>query len=157
MATFKLQFMASDHQVYDGEAVSVTVPTIEGKAGILAHHSNAIMAIVAGTIEYVPAMEEDAGIDEQTDRAMGAISEGGRRSVVVSDGLAKVENNVVMILVDTAENPDFIDEARARKAEARARRKLEIQKSRRDRVYLEAALSRAISRINAAESRKRIK
>ena len=105
MATFKLHFMASEHMVYDGEAESVSLMTTEGSIGILAHHSNLIMAVVPGIVEYVPAGEDAkaAGLD-------------GKQVSVVSDGLLKVENNEVMILVDTAEHPAEIDEARARRA-----------------------------------------
>ena len=105
MDNFKLQFMASDHMVYEGDAQSVSLPTTEGSVGILAHHSNIIMAIVPGEIVYQPA---------------GA----GRETVIVSDGLLKVENGEVMILVDTAERPEEIDEARARRAEEKAREDL---------------------------------
>ena len=111
--TFKLQIMASDHTVYDGDAVSVSLPTTEGSVGILADHSNVIMAVVPGTIEYVPVGEAAA--------EMGL---SGRQSVVVSDGLLKVEGGEVMILVDTAERPEDIDEARAIRAEEKAREEL---------------------------------
>ena len=96
--------MASEHMVYDGDAESVSLMTTEGSIGILAHHSNLIMAVVPGIVEYVPA-GEDA-------KAAGL---SGKQVVVVSDGLLKVENNEVMILVDTAEHPDDIDEARAKR------------------------------------------
>ena len=111
MATFKLHFMASEHMVYDGDAESVSLMTTEGSIGILAHHSNLIMAVVPGIVEYVPVGEaaKEAGMS-------------GKQISVVSDGLLKVENNEVMILVDTAEHPEEIDEARARRAEEQARR-----------------------------------
>ena len=102
--------MASDHMVYDGDALSVTLPTTEGSIGILAQHSNLIMAVIPGTIEYVPygKAAQEAGLS-------------GRQTIIVSDGLLKVENGEVMILVDTAERPEDIDEARARRAEEQAR------------------------------------
>ena len=113
MATFKLHFMASEHMVYDGDAESVSLMTTEGSIGILAYHSNLIMAVVPGIVEYVPAGEaaKEAGMS-------------GKQISVVSDGLLKVENNEVMILVDTAENPEDIDEARARRAEEQQGRPL---------------------------------
>ena len=140
MATFKLHFMASEHMVYDGDAESVSLMTTEGSIGILAHHSNLIMAVVPGIVEYVPVGEDakDAGKD-------------GRQVVVVSDGLLKVENNEVMILVDTAENPEEIDEARARRAEEQAREALKRANSNRDVALASAELSRAMSRIKASK------
>ena len=140
MDSFKLHFMASEHMVYDGDAESVSLMTTEGSIGILAHHSNLIMAVVPGIIEYVPAGED-------------AIAAGlsGRQSSVVSDGLLKVENNEVMILVDTAENPAEIDEARARRAEEQAREDLKRANSNRDVALASAELSRAMSRIKASK------
>ena len=107
MATFKLHFMASEHMVYDGDAESVSLMTTEGSIGILANHSNLIMAVVPGIVEYVPAGEEA--------KALGL---SGKQYSVVSDGLLKVENNEVMILVDTAELPEEIDEAAEEAVEA---------------------------------------
>ena len=140
MESFKLHFMASEHMVYDGDAESVSLMTTEGNIGILAHHSNLIMAVVPGIVEYVPAGEsaKEAGLS-------------GRQSVVVSDGLLKVENNEVMILVDTAELPEEIDEARARRAEEQAREALKRANSNRDVALASAELSRAMSRIKASK------
>lgn len=142
MATFKLHFMASDHMVYEGDAESVSVMTTEGSIGILAYHSNLIMAVVPGIVEYVPAGE-------------GAAASGmtGKQTSVVSDGLLKVENNDVMILVDTAENPDEIDEARAKRAEEKAREDLKRANSNRDVALASAELSRALSRIKASKNK----
>ena len=142
MATFKLHFMASDHMVYEGDAESVSLMTTEGSIGILAYHSNLIMAVVPGIVEYVPAGE-------------GAEASGltGKQISVVSDGLLKVENNDVMILVDTAENAEEIDEARAKRAEEKAREDLKRANSNRDVALASAELSRALSRIKASKSK----
>ena len=140
MDSFKLHFMASEHMVYDGDAQSVSLMTTEGSVGILAHHSNLIMAVVPGIVEYVP-VGEDA-------KAAGL---SGKQVSVVSDGLLKVENNEVMILVDTAEHPDEIDEARARRAEEQAREALRRANSNRDVALASAELSRAMSRIKASK------
>ena len=142
MATFKLHFMASDHMVYEGDAESVSLMTTEGSIGILAYHSNLIMAVVPGIVEYVPA-GKDAEASGLT----------GKQISVVSDGLLKVENNDVMILVDTAENPEEIDEARAKRAEEKAREDLKRANSNRDVALASAELSRALSRIKASKNK----
>ena len=134
MAVFRFEFMASDHVVYSGDAVSVVIPTTEGKAGILAHHSNVIMAIVPGVVEFVPAAD-------------GEGAQGERRIVVVSDGMIKVENNEVILLVDSAENPEDIDVNRAKRAADRARKELDKQRSRRELAAMDAELSRALNRL----------
>jgi F-type H+-transporting ATPase subunit epsilon len=142
MESFRLHFMASEHMVYDGEAESVSLMTTEGSIGILAHHSNLVMAVVPGVVEYVPAGEtaREAGLS-------------GRQTVVVSDGLLKVENNEVMLLVDTAERPEDIDEARAKRAEEQAREALKRANSNRDVALASAELSRAMSRIKASRNK----
>ena len=145
MATFKLHFMASDHMVYEGDAESVSVMTTEGSIGILAYHSNLIMAVVPGIVEYVPVGE--------VAKEMGLT---GKQYSVVSDGLLKVENNEVMILVDTAELPEEIDEARARRAEEKAREDMKRANSERDVALASAELSRAVSRIKASKHKHRL-
>ena len=140
MKSFKLQIMASNHTVYDGEAESVSLMTTEGSIGILADHSNLIMARVPGPLEYVPVPASE-----------------GRQSVVVSEGLLKVENGEVMIFVDTAEDLDDIDAARADLAAARAKEDLKRQLSRREYIAARAELSRAMSRLKATSGRKGVK
>ena len=139
MDNFKLQVMASDHMVFDGDAKIVSMFTTEGSVGIMAHHSNLIMAVVPGELEYEPA------------------DGSGRKMVIVSDGLLKVENGEVMILVDTAEAPDEIDEARAKRAEEQAREELKRANSNRDIALASAELSRALSRIKASRNKHKLK
>jgi F-type H+-transporting ATPase subunit epsilon len=137
MDNFKLQIMASDHMVFDGDAQSVSLPTTEGSVGILAHHSNIIMAVVPGEITYRAA-------------------DGSEETVIVSDGLLKVENGEAMILIDTAERPDEIDEARAQRAQERAREELRRANTNRDIALASAELSRAMNRIRASKKKHRI-
>lgn len=136
METFKLHLMASDHMVYDGDAKMVSLMTTEGSIGILANHANMIMAVVPGVLEYEPSG-----------------GSAGRQTVVVSDGLLKVENNEVMILVDTAEKPEDIDQKRAERAEERAKEALKRANSSRDVALASAELSRAMSRIKASRNK----
>ena len=137
MDNFKLQIMASDHMVFDGDAQSVSLPTTEGSVGILAHHSNIIMAVVPGEITYRAA-------------------DGSEETVIVSDGLLKVENGEAMILIDTAERPDEIDEARAQRAQERAREELRRANTNRDIALASAELSRAMNRIRSSKKKHRI-
>ncbi len=123
--------------VFDDDAQSVSLPTTEGSIGILAHHSNIIMAVVPGEITY-------------------RVANGDEDTVIVSDGLLKVENGEVMILVDTAERPDEIDEARAQRAEERAREELKRANTNRDIALASAELSRAMSRIKYSKKKHRV-
>ena len=107
----------------------------------MAHHMNIIMAVVPGTLTYVPIGEY--GVEE-------------KEEVIVSDGLLKVENGEVMILVDSAELPQDIDEARAKRAEDEAREKLSRANSSREMAMISAELSRAISRIKASKNKHKL-
>ena len=137
MDTYKLHFMASDHMVFEGDARSLSLPTTEGSVGVLAHHSNIIMAVVPGEAVYQPAS-------------------GDKEIVIVSDGLLKVENGEAVVLVDTAEKPEDIDEARARRAEEQAREDLKRANNNRDMAIASAEISRAMSRIKASKKKHRL-
>ena len=139
---FKLQIMASDHMVFDGNAEVVSLNTTEGSIGILAQHADIIMAVIPGILEYVPVSD-----------AEGNHVDTSRQTVVVSDGLLKVENGEVMILVETAERPEDIDEARARRAAEKAKEDLKRSRSNREHAIINAELSRALSRVKASKNR----
>ena len=145
MDSFKFRFMSSEHMVYDGDALSVSLMTTEGSVGILAHHANLIMAVVPGLVEFVPTgpVAEAEGLS-------------GKQVYAVSDGLLKVENNETIILVDTAEHPADIDEARARRAEEEAREALKRANTNRDAAFASAELSRAVSRIKASKHKHKL-
>lgn len=135
MDKYRLQIMAADHMVFDGDARSLSVHTTEGSIGVLAHHANLIMAIVPGELIFEPADGE------------------GKQSVIVSDGLLKVENGEAIVLVDTAEAPEDIDEARARRAEEDARESLKRANNNREMALASAELSRAMSRIKGSKKK----
>ena len=52
MKEFQLSILAAGKLFYQGSCVSLVVPTITGKQGIMANFCNTIGAIVAGTLEF---------------------------------------------------------------------------------------------------------
>ena len=128
MASFQVHILAADHTFYQGPCQSLIVPTPEGQYGVLAHHSNMISAIVPGTLQY---------------RVEGQPFQ----QAAVSSGLIKVENNDVLILVDTAERPEEIDENRARRSAEAAREAILQKRSIREYRSAQATLTRALSRL----------
>ena len=96
--TFTLRILATDRPFFEGECLSLVVPTASGQYGILAHHCNYVAAIVPGELDFTAVHD---GMSE-------------RFRAAVSEGIVKVESNEVIVLVDTAERPEEIDEARAR-------------------------------------------
>ena len=128
MEEFQVKILASDHPFYEGKCYSLVIPTLRGMYGIHAHHSNMITAIIPGTLQY-------------------QIVPGALLEAAVSNGLAKVENGEVLILVDTAERPEEIDKNRAERAAAAAKEALLQKRSIREYRLAEANLARAINRL----------
>ena len=128
MKTFMLSVLAADSCIYVGECSSVILPAADGQYGVLADHSNTISAVVPGLLEYT-------------------LPNGEVQSVAVSNGMVKIENNEVMILVDSAERPEEIDIRRAERAAAEAREQMLQKKSIMEYRTAEAYLARALNRI----------
>ncbi|MCR5214693.1 MAG: ATP synthase F1 subunit epsilon [Eubacterium sp.] len=128
MNTFKIKILEADNTFYDGEMQSITVPAVDGEYGVLANHQNLVVAIVPGIMRCTYA-------------------DGSTGSAVLSDGMMRIEDNDVLILVDSAEWPDEIDEARVRAKEAAAREAMLQKKSMREHALAEASLKRAIARM----------
>lgn len=128
MDTFQVHILAADKTLYEGPCVSLTIPASDGERGILAHHSGMMAAIVPGTIRWQPPG--------------GAV-----QLAAVSPGMVKVENNEVLVLVDSAERPEEIDEARARREADEAREALLQKKSRQEHQLAQATLARALNRL----------
>ena len=128
MENFPVHILAADEPFYEGPCQSLSVPTTTGMYGVLAHHTNVIMAIVPGTLRY-----RCEGQEEQL--------------AAVSAGLMKVENGEVLILVDSAERPDEIDANRAKRAADRAKEELLQKKSIQEYRMAQSNVARALSRL----------
>lgn len=133
MNTFQVHILAADRTLYEGPCVSLTIPASDGERGILAHHSVMTAAIVPGMLRYQPPGQET-------------------KLLAVSPGMVKVEHNEVLVLVDSAERPDEIDEARARREADQARETLLQKKSRQEHQLAQAALARALNRLRVKHS-----
>ena len=128
MDTFQVHILAAARTLYEGPCVSLTIPASDGERGILAHHASMMAAIVPGTLRYQPPGEEV-------------------QLAAVSLGMVKVEVNEVLVLVDSAERPEEIDEARARREADQAREALLQRKSRQEYQLAQASLARALNRL----------
>ena len=128
MKPFSVHILAADNVFYQGPCESLIVPTIDGQYGILADHSNTISAIVPGVLTYrVPGGTEQIS--------------------AVSAGLVKIEDNDVLVLVDTAERPEDIDANRARRAADEAKEALLQKRSMQEYQAAQVNLARAINRL----------
>ena len=128
MKPFPVHILAADHAFFEGECTSLILPTVDGQYGVLAGHSNAIGAIVPGTLTCRTAAGETL-------------------YAAVSAGLVKVEDGEVLVLVDAAERPEEIDKNRAERAAAAAKEALLQKRSIREYRLADANLARAINRL----------
>ena len=131
MNTFRLHILAADRVFFEGECTSLIVPTVHGQYGVQARHSNMIAALVPGQLTF-------------------RCPDAPERLAAVSAGMIKVEDNTVLMLVDSAERPEDIDANRARLAEARAREELLQKRSLREYRMAEANLARALNRLRVS-------
>lgn len=128
MDTFQVHILAADKTLYEGPCVSLTIPANDGERGILAHHNSMMAAIVPGMIRWQPPGQEI-------------------QLAAVSPGMVKVEANEVLVLVDSAERPEEIDEARARREADEAREAILQKKSRQEYQLAQNTLARALNRL----------
>ena len=133
METCLVHILAADRTFYDGPCVSLTVPTSDGELGILAHHSPIIAAVQPGTLRY-QAPGEDVKL------------------AAVSPGMVKVENNEVLVLVDSAERPEEIDAARAQREADEAMEAILQKKSIQEYQVAQGTLARALNRLRVKSS-----
>ena len=138
METFDLLILAADHPFFEGKCRLAVVPTLWGQQGIMAHHCNVITAVEPGWVEL-----EYGENGEKTLRC------------AVSEGLLKVEDNKVLLLVATAEYPEEIDENRARRAAEEAKEELLQKHSVQEYYEVKARLARALNRLKAQKYRNK--
>lgn len=126
--TFRIHILAADHKVFEGDCESLVLPLYDGQYGVKAHHGNMISAVVPGLLSY---------------REPG----GENKTVYVSSGLIKVEDNDVLILVDSAELPEEIDIKRAERAAEDAQKLLQRKRNITEIRMARAHLARAVGRL----------
>ena len=128
MAPFRVLILPPAPPFYGGRFYPLPPPPPDGWGGFQPRHSNMITALVPGTMYY--QIEENVSLE-----------------AAVSQGLAKVENGEVLILVDTAERPEEIDAKRAKRDADAAKEALLQKRSIQEYRAAQATLARAISRL----------
>ena len=132
MNAFPLKILAAERVFYDGACVSLVVPTLDGLYGVQARHEDVILALAPGTL----TVKTDAG-----DQLIAA----------VSGGVLKMEGNAALLLADTVERAEEIDERRAQRAATRAKEELLQKKGAQEQRLAEQHMARALSRLKTAK------
>lgn len=131
LSTFLLKIIACDRVFYDGECQMLVFPGYDGEMAIMAHHERMTCTIEIGEIRF--KLPNDTW-----------------EKAIVSDGLLKVEENQVNVLVYSAERPAEIDAFRAEAALERAREQLQQKQSIKEYHVSRASLARAMARLQGA-------
>jgi F-type H+-transporting ATPase subunit epsilon len=133
----RVQIVTAEREVFAEEAVDMVVaPGSEGVLGILPRHAPLLTTLQPGVIRIKRGDSEEA------------MSVGG--------GFLQVARDQVLILADTAERADEVDEARAEEARRRANEALSEAVTSGQTLQAEAArfaLRRAEVRIQVARRR----
>ncbi len=137
MAQLQLSIVTAERTLLDEEGVDlVSAPGTKGRLGILPGHTPLLTTLRPGDLYF---------------------RRGGQEvHLAVGTGFLEVAENTVIILADTAERADEIDEARAEEARRRAEdalRKRELL-SRDELLRAEASLRKAIVRLKVARHRR---
>jgi F-type H+-transporting ATPase subunit epsilon len=128
---FKLTIVTPDRQFFDEEADMVEFNTTEGEIGVYAGHAPLTVIVKPGVLK---------------------ITQGGNvRSAALHAGFVQILPEEVTILAEIIEWPGEIDEPRASAARQRAEERLARRDANLDIDRAEAALLRAIARINAVQ------
>jgi F-type H+-transporting ATPase subunit epsilon len=128
--TFQLEIITPERSIFKGPVTSVVVQATGGKMGILANHAPLVASLDPGPMKVV-----------REDGAFEVFAIGG--------GFIEVVDGRVQVIADVAEQAETIDERRAREAAERARRRIKEAAPDMDIVRAEAALARALARIQA--------
>jgi F-type H+-transporting ATPase subunit epsilon len=135
MSTIKCDIVTVERQVYSDEVDMVVAPGIMGTLGILPHHAPLITALEEGELRLKKGEKEE--------------------HFAISGGYMEVCPDAVIIMADTAERAEEIDEARAEAARQRAEQFLKEKPPDIDRAAIEGALRRSYVRLKVARRRRR--
>ena len=123
---FTVEIITPDRVFSHGEAFMVEFNTVEGEIGVLKDHIP-LTTVLAPGIVTISEKEES-------------------KKAVVHAGFAEILGDKVTLLAEIAEWPDEIDLERAKRAEERARERLNKKSADLDVTRAELALKRALVR-----------
>ena len=139
MAKLSVELVTAERRVVIEEDVDMLVaPASEGDVGILPRHAPLLTTLRPGTLKIK--------------------KDGAETDLAVSGGFLQVNQNRVLILADTAERAEEIDEQRAEEARRRAETALTEAARGGSPAQVEAAratLRRELVRLNVVRRRRR--
>jgi F-type H+-transporting ATPase subunit epsilon len=137
MAQIHCEVITAERAVFSGDVDMVVAPGIGGQLGILPHHAPLITALSYGELVLHRQGRED-------------------EYIAIGGGFMEVGADHVIILADSAERAEEIDESRAEAARRRAEELMAQQRHEvEDLARAEAALRRSVTRLKVARRKGR--
>jgi F-type H+-transporting ATPase subunit epsilon len=132
----RLRVVTPGRMLLDEEVDEVTAPGELGEFGVLPNHIAFLSTLLPGEMSF----------------KQGAT----KHTLAVSGGYAEVLDNVMTVLAPAAEYSAEIDASRAQRAKERAEKRLvELNREEKDWEIAEAALQRALVRLQVASKEAR--
>jgi F-type H+-transporting ATPase subunit epsilon len=135
--TLKLDIVTVERIIFTGDVDMIIAPGEDGQLGILPHHAPLMTTLKPGELIARRSGEEFC--------------------MAISGGFLEVQPDRIIVLADSAERAEEIDVARAEEAKKKAQEALAHSSSQVDSATAEAALLRALARLDVAEKRKKKK
>jgi F-type H+-transporting ATPase subunit epsilon len=129
MADLNLEIVTPDGVAFAGEVKACTAPGAAGQFQILNGHAPFLSILKIGELKV--RMED------------------GEKLLATSGGFLEIRDNIITIIVESAEFADDIDISRAKEAEKRARERLD-KKGDIDLAKAELSYLRALNRLKIA-------
>lgn len=133
--SFQLDIVTPEKSFFSDSVDRLIVKGVEGDLAVLKGMSPIITPLAIGRVWIM--------------------KDGVEKVAAVVEGYLTVKDNQATIVTDSAEWPEEIDVERAKKAKERAERRLREEKDSIDTARAEAALKRAINRLEASQLLKK--
>ena len=131
-STYMLEIVTPDQKFFSGEVEMTIIRTSTGDMGILRDHELTVAPLSIGSIR----IKKDNKI----------------RHAACSTGFVNIEEEVVVIITDSAEWADEIDLDRAKAALDRAEERLKDKKHEIDVERAKISMTRAMNRVKVSEN-----
>ena len=136
MQKIKFKIITPERTVYENEVDQITLPVTDGEVTILPDHRSYIASLKAGEIMLKADKEEV--------------------HLAVSGGFVELDQNNLIVLADTAEHADEIDEQRAEAARVKAEelKNKKIEMSEEEFVRVASLVEKEMARVRVAKKHR---
>ena len=137
MTKFLLEIVNPERRVFQQEVTMVTLPTLDGKIGVLARHVPLFTQLVEGEIKITDREDE--------------------YYLAIGGGFMEVTGKKVTILVSRASHAHELNEAEIKKAQEAARQVIEKRAKGTELAQAQAIMRRAILELKVLQRHRKAK